>query len=126
MTWPVSTQTSGVRTPWSGYEGRIDIEHLDLRWPPLDLSASGSIGLDEERRPSGRLETWWRDLPGLMEGLVAAGLVDARALTPLKAAMALLPRRAGIGRASENNPSRYVGFKRLRRHADEHREQASA
>jgi hypothetical protein len=87
--------------PWGSFEGRVDIDHLDLRWPPLDLSASGSIGLDEERRPSGRLETWWRDLPGFLEALAASGFVDPQALAPLKAALLLLPQRAGADGRTE-------------------------
>ncbi len=95
VAWPRASDASPARGPWSHFDGRVDIDHLDLRWPPLDLSASGSIGLDEERRPNGRLETWWRDLPGFLEALAASGFVDPQALTALKAALLLLPQRAG-------------------------------
>jgi hypothetical protein len=101
VAWPRPSGASPDTPPWSRFEGRIDIDHLDLRWPPVDLSASGSIGLDEERRPSGRLETWWRDLPGFLEALVASGFVDPQALTALKAALLLLPQRAGADGRSE-------------------------
>jgi hypothetical protein len=101
VAWPRVLDASAVRVPWGSFEGRVDIDHLDLRWPPLDLSASGSIGLDEERRPSGRLETWWRDLPGFLEALAASGFVDPQALAPLKAALLLLPQRAGADGRTE-------------------------
>jgi hypothetical protein len=105
VAWPRAGETKGEPTPWNGYEGRIDIEHLDLRWPPVDLSASGAIGLDEQRRPAGRLDAWWRDLPALIDRLVTAGLVESQAAVPIKAAFMLLPRRkAADGRVERLLP----------------------
>jgi len=105
VAWRRAGEAMGERTPWDGYDGRIDIEHLNLRWAPVDLIASGSIGLDEQRRPAGRLDAWWRDLPVLIDGLVTAGLVESQVATPIKAAFTLLPRRvAADGRVERLLP----------------------
>lgn len=80
---------------------RLEIESLDLRWPPVALSGTGELGLDELGRPEGRLEAWWQDLSGLVDHLTRLRAIDGEAAPMLKLALLALPSRRGANGAIE-------------------------
>ena len=87
--------------PLHAPNSRIDIEDLELRWPPVSLSGAGEVMLDERGRPEGRLEAWWRDLPGLIDHLANLHMIDGDAVPTLKLALLALPSRKGSNGATE-------------------------
>lgn len=79
----------------SGKTPRIEIENIHLNWPPVVLSGTGELGLDEFGRPEGRLEAWWQDLSGLIDQLSRLRAIDDEAAPMLKLALLALPSRRG-------------------------------
>jgi hypothetical protein len=93
--------TAAGLTPMPAPDSRIEIEDLDLRWPPVSLAGTGDVMLDDRGRPEGRLEAWWRDLPRLIDHLASLGMVDGNAVPALKLALLTLPSRKGSDGATE-------------------------
>ncbi len=82
---------------WRDASGVLEIERLDVEWMPLDLAFDGTFAFDEQLRPLGAGTADIRGLNGLIDGLVAKGVVKPGEATVAKLALALLTRPAKDG-----------------------------
>ena len=76
---------------WRRAGGRIEVERLAVVQGPRRLEAKGALGLDELRRPSGRIEATATGLEGLVAALLSGRPVEAEARPAEPARPARLP-----------------------------------
>lgn len=79
---------------WRDAGGDLEIERLVLDWPPLRLSASGTLRLDETLRPVGTLDTSVSGFEPILEALAAQGALPRDQVTMMQL---LLGRMASPG-----------------------------
>ena len=98
--------TSGKWSPsaparWRDLGGRLEIASLSLLWNGLAVSASGPLALDQELRPEGVLDAWWRGLSETIDRLATAKVLKAEAVLALKIGLLALPTRTAADGAKE-------------------------
>lgn len=69
---------------WRDQGGALNLERVEVEWPPLGLSASGRLTLDDQLRPQGQFAARIAGLPELLDRLAAAGLVTAQQVASIK------------------------------------------
>jgi len=72
---------------WRDGGGALALDRLDIDWPPLALSASGRLVLDDRFRPAGELAARVAGLPALLDRLAAAGLMTPEQVATTKLAV---------------------------------------
>ena len=94
-----ASAAAGDLDAWRAAGGRVDIAALSLRWGPLALDGPGTVTLDPELRPEGRIDSrvsGWRPAIG---AFVAAGRLKPRDGALAASFLGLMARRDGNGRA---------------------------
>jgi hypothetical protein len=86
---------------WRDRGGRLEIATLSLLWDSLAVSASGRLALDQELRPEGVLDAWWRGLSETIDRLATAKVLKAEAVLALKIGLLALPTRTAADGAKE-------------------------
>lgn len=72
---------------WRDNGGALDLERVEVEWPPLGLTASGRLVLDDQLRPVGELTARIAGLPELLDRLAARGLMSAEQASNVKLAI---------------------------------------
>lgn len=72
---------------WRDTGGALELERVEIDWPPLNLSASGRLVLDDRFRPEGELSARIAGLPDLLDRLATAGLMTAEQVSTTKLAV---------------------------------------
>ncbi|TRO92666.1 DUF2125 domain-containing protein [Glycocaulis profundi] len=80
---------------WAGEGGRMDIRASQVHWGPARLEGSGSLGLDAQRRPEGRIQLTVFDVEALIQALAASGTLSSDETTAMRLAAAIAPRSEG-------------------------------
>jgi len=84
---------------WRDTGGALEFERLEIDWPPLTLSASGRLVLDDRFRPAGELAARIAGLPALLDRLAAAGqMTPEQASTTKLAVLAFAGESDAAGR----------------------------
>ena len=60
---------------WRDAGGTLLVDRLELAWGPLEVSANGTLALDDRLQPAGRLTVETRGHDQVLQALVAAGLI---------------------------------------------------
>ncbi len=82
---------------WSGNGGRLEIAGAQVEWGTARLSGDGSLGVDPEMRPEGRLSVMIGEPEGLITSLASAGILTAEQGEAVRLALMMAPRReAGV------------------------------
>ena len=84
---------------WRDAGGVLDIESLDIDWPPADIAFNGTLALDEKLRLLGAGSADIRGLPGLIDTMADRGELKNSQATIAKLALALMTRPAKDGGA---------------------------
>ena len=82
---------------WRDAAGVLEVEGLDIDWPPVDLGFDGTLALDEQLRLLGAGTADIRGLTGLIDKSVDRGALKRSEATVAKLALALLTRPAKDG-----------------------------
>lgn len=80
---------------WKAAGGTLAISDLVVKWGPLDLYASGELGLDGAHRPEGQLDARITDFEGLLDAMVKDGLVEEREARVALAGLVLVSQFQG-------------------------------
>lgn len=78
---------------WSEQGGRMEIGGAQLEWGPARLGADGSIGVDAQLRPEGRLSVTVGEPETLVTSLVAGGVLSSDQGEAVRLALMMAPRR---------------------------------
>ena len=104
---------------WREAGGKLEIEALILVWGALSLNGQGTLVLDRELRPEGRITTRVRGLPKTLDRLAEVGVIKQNVAATIKFALLAL---AGVGGNGEmvvpvilRDGSLYLGPVRLLR-----------
>jgi hypothetical protein len=87
---PRSHALSERASAWRDGGGTLEIQHLQLNWGPLDLSASATLALDEQLQPMGAGSARMVGYAETLDALAAHGAVSKSAATAAKAVLSLL------------------------------------
>ena len=77
-------------TAWHDAGGSLVIRHLAMHWGPLDLTASGSLALDNRLQPTGSVSAKAIGYAETLDAFAAHGEVTRSAATAAKAVLSLL------------------------------------
>lgn len=80
---------------WQAIGGVLSISDLIVKWGPLDLTAHGELKLDAQHRLEGQLDAKVTDFEGLLEAMVADGVVDEREARVALAGLVLVSQFQG-------------------------------
>ena len=80
---------------WKAAGGTLAISDLVVKWGPLDLYASGELGLDAAHRPEGQLDARITDFEGLLDAMVEDGIVEEREARVALAGLVLVSQFQG-------------------------------
>lgn len=80
---------------WQAAGGTLAVSDLVVKWGPLDLHASGELGLDAAHRPEGQLDARITDFEGLIDAMVEDGLVEEREARVALAGLVLVSQFQG-------------------------------
>ncbi len=75
---------------WRDAGGSLEIKRLTLNWGPLDLSATGTLALDDELQPMGAGSAHIVGYAETLDALAAHGMLSKSAGTAAKAVLSLL------------------------------------
>ena len=82
---------------WRDSGGILDITHLEIEWPPIEVFLDGTITLDERIRPMGAGTVDVRGANALIDHQVALGHLTHGQATAVKLALAVMTRPAKDG-----------------------------
>jgi hypothetical protein len=99
--WTSDKWSPSALARWRDLGGRLEIATLSLAWDSLAVSASGRLALDQELRPEGVLDAWWRGLSETIDRLATAKVLKAEAVLALKIGLLALPTRTAADGAKE-------------------------
>lgn len=85
---------------WSAEGGTIEVDHVSLEWPPMELEAQGTLALAPDGRPQGALTARVRGFAPLMDRLVQAGTIPADTASAAKMVLMLMSRTDSKGRSA--------------------------
>lgn len=86
---------AGDPAAWRRAGGALEIERAQMVWGAADLAGSGTLALDDDLLPAGRLSVVVTDPETLIGSLVEAGLVRDDQGDALSLAALMAPRREG-------------------------------
>jgi len=78
---------------WRNTKGFLHVQQARVFWGDLNAEAAGELRLDAAFRLEGRLMVRFAELGKLIDRIAAAKILDQRAATTLKVALALMPQR---------------------------------
>jgi len=82
---------------WLAAGGVVEVETLELRWGGLELSAAGTLTLDDQMRPLAAFNARVQDYARTLEAFAAQGILTAREAAIARTVFDLLARRSGDG-----------------------------
>jgi hypothetical protein len=82
---------------WRAAGGKLEIQALSLVWGELSLNGHGTLVLDRELRPEGRITTRVRGLPKTLDRLADAGVIKRNVAATIKFALLALAGAGGNG-----------------------------
>lgn len=91
---PRGATAAAALAAWRDAGGELEIEHMALDWPPLRLTAAGTLRLDETLRPTGTLDTSVSGFEPVLKALGDRGLLPRDQLAMM---LLLLGRMAAPG-----------------------------
>lgn len=80
---------------WSSRGGRLEIAASQMEWGAARLTGDGSLGVDAQLRPEGRLSVMVGEPDTLVASLVRAGTLSADQGEAVRLALMMAPRREG-------------------------------
>lgn len=83
----------GVVTAWRKGGGRLVLQGFGLSWGPLDIEAKGTLALDSEMRPEGKIATAVRGYRETGMALVQAGVVPLKEATQALVLLDLMAKK---------------------------------
>lgn len=86
-------------TAWRNADGSLVIRHLAMQWGPLDLTASGSLTLDDRLQPTGSGNAKAVGYAETLDAFAAHGELSRSAATAAKAVLSLLANYPADGSA---------------------------
>jgi hypothetical protein len=100
ITGPVTT---GARLPavlegWRAGGGTMEVRALDVDWPPVSATGSGTVSLDKYLQPEGAFTATFRGFLEVVDMLATAGRMDNQQASLARGALVLLsktPREGG-------------------------------
>jgi hypothetical protein len=81
------TEPRRALAAWRDGGGALELERVEIEWPPLGVTASGRLTLDDQLRPEGQLAARIAGLPELLDRLVEQGLMTAQQVSNIKLAV---------------------------------------
>ena len=90
-----SIAAEGGLARWRDDGGTLEINTLHLQWGDIEITASGSLALDDQMRAIGALTARIKGHDELLKLAVANGAMDKKALLPARAVLGLLAAAAG-------------------------------
>jgi hypothetical protein len=81
------TEPRRALAAWRDGGGALELERVEVEWPPLGVTASGRLTLDDQLRPEGQLAARIAGLPELLDRLVEQGLMTAQQVSNIKLAV---------------------------------------
>ncbi|MDJ0608457.1 MAG: DUF2125 domain-containing protein [Kiloniellales bacterium] len=97
---------------WRDAGGLVQVHRLVLTWGPLYAEGRGTLTLDPELRPSGKLRARFHGLDQLVDLLAEAGLIEAKQARAARGVLALLG--VGVSRRGSGAMSMPVNLTRGR------------
>ena len=82
---------------WRDAGGVVEIETLELRWGGLQLSANGTVTLDDQMRPLAAFSSRVRDYGRIIEAFVGKGILTPREAAVARTVFDLMARRSNDG-----------------------------
>jgi len=95
--WPPGPPRQAAAA-WRDAGGSLQLDHFQLRWGALGVTASGSLSLDADLQPQGTLTGGLAGADQLMSALVAAGRIKASDARIAGMALMMLGRAGPDGR----------------------------
>jgi Uncharacterized protein conserved in bacteria (DUF2125) len=86
---------------WRDGGGTLEIQHLAVKWGPLDLTASATLALDEQQQPMGTGSARVVGYAETLDALAAHGVISKSAATAAKAVLSLLAHTPDDGGAPD-------------------------
>lgn len=80
-------------TAWRDAGGTVEINHLAVKWGPIDADGNGTLALDEENRPLGAFTARWRGYNETIDTLQGLGKLKPFAAAGVKIALRSLARQ---------------------------------
>lgn len=95
---------TGARLPavlesWRAGGGAVEVRALEVNWPPVSATGSGTAALDKNLQPEGAFTATFRGFLDVVDMLVAAGRMDNQQASLARGALVLLSRTAREGGA---------------------------
>jgi hypothetical protein len=82
---------------WRDDGGTLEVNHLAVRWGPVDAEGNGTLALDAQDRPLGAFATRWRGYNETIDALQAAGQIPPWPAAGAKMALNALARQQPDG-----------------------------
>lgn len=82
---------------WRDAGGVVEIETLEMRWGGLQLSANGTVTLDDQMRPLAAFSSRVRDYGRIIEAFVGKGILTPREAAVARTVFDLMARRSNDG-----------------------------
>lgn len=80
---------------WRDWGGRIHVDGLEIAWGPLRVSARGTLVLDDELRPAGKLDARLQGFTAIIDVLEATGRLSENEAHTARIVLSLLAERQG-------------------------------
>ncbi len=90
-------------TAWREGGGTLEVRDLTLDWPPLSVSGSGTLALDEKLQPIGALTAKFRGFFETLDAFTAQGLVRTADASMARIVLGLMSRTPAGGGPPELN-----------------------
>ncbi|MSO97194.1 MAG: DUF2125 domain-containing protein [Rhodospirillaceae bacterium] len=104
MTRPVgSGPLPNVLEAWRQDGGTLELREFTLDWPPLSISASGTVAVDSNLQPIGALSAKFRGFFETVATLASQGLVRSSEASMARIVLGLLSRKPDAGGPPEIN-----------------------
>lgn len=82
---------------WRDWGGTVDVTHMAVKWGPLDMSGSATLGLDDKLQPAGHGRAEVRGWQATLDALVNGGVLPQGVAQTAKAVLSLMAPAAGGG-----------------------------
>ncbi len=92
---PNFTDKDSLKT-WNDLSGVIEFDRLYLRWGPMIVTGSGTLGLDPMLQPEGAFSSRVEGIDIAIANLVAKGTIDKRQESLLHSSLHVLSRPSGM------------------------------
>ncbi len=88
---------AGALRAWRDDGGTLEVNHLKLRWGPVDADLNGTLTLDAQDRPLGAFNGRWRGYNETIDALQVSGHIGPWPAAGTKMALGALARQQSEG-----------------------------